>query len=63
MILCLCNALSDKQVTEAVEKGAAKPREVYAHCACKAQCGTCTRLILNMIRDLAAPPAAQSRAS
>jgi bacterioferritin-associated ferredoxin len=63
MILCLCNALSDKQVTEAVEKGAAKPREVYAHCACKAQCGTCTRMILNMIRDLAAPPAAQSRAS
>jgi bacterioferritin-associated ferredoxin len=63
MILCLCNALSDKQVTEAVEKGAAKPREVYAHCACKAQCGTCTRLILTMIRDLAAPPAAQSRAS
>jgi bacterioferritin-associated ferredoxin len=62
MILCLCNALSDKQVTEAVEKGASKPRDVYAHCACKAQCGTCTRMILSMIRDLAAP-AAQSQAS
>jgi bacterioferritin-associated ferredoxin len=64
MILCLCNALSDKQLADAVAQGARKPREVYAHCACKAQCGTCTRAILGMIRDLASTgTAAQSQAS
>ena len=64
MILCLCNALSDKQLADAVAQGARRPRDVYAHCACKAQCGTCTRIILGMIRDLAsAGSAAQTQAS
>jgi bacterioferritin-associated ferredoxin len=51
MIICLCNALSDRQLADAVEKGAHRPREVYAACNCQAQCGTCTRTILTMIRD------------
>ena len=64
MILCLCNALSDAQLADAVAKGARKPRDVYAHCACKAQCGTCTRMILGMIRDIATNgTVAQSQAS
>jgi bacterioferritin-associated ferredoxin len=52
MIICLCNALTDRQLEQAVEQGARKPRDVYAACACKAQCGTCTRMILGMIRDV-----------
>ncbi|MDB5375403.1 MAG: (2Fe-2S)-binding protein [Belnapia sp.] len=64
MILCLCNALSDAQLAEAVAQGARRPRDVYAHCACKAQCGTCARAILSMIRDLGSSgPATQSQAS
>lgn len=51
MIVCLCNALTEAQLGEAVAQGASRPREVYAACDCKAQCGTCTRLILAMIRD------------
>ena len=58
MILCLCNALTDTQLADAVAKGACRPREVYAACDCKAQCGSCTRTILGMIRDLASPAAA-----
>ena len=53
MILCLCNALTDAQLSEVIAKGACRPRDVYAACSCKAQCGTCTRMILGMIRDLA----------
>lgn len=51
MIVCLCNALTDQQLTEAVAQGATRPRDVYAACDCKAQCGTCTRMILSMIRE------------
>jgi bacterioferritin-associated ferredoxin len=51
VIVCLCNALTDTQLSEAVAQGASRPREVYAACDCKAQCGTCTRMILSMIRE------------
>lgn len=58
MILCLCNALTDKQLADAVAKGACRPRDVYAACDCKAQCGTCTRAILRMIREPVLAPTA-----
>ena len=51
MIVCLCNALTDTQLCDAVARGSCRPREVYAACGCKAQCGTCTRAILAMIRE------------
>jgi len=60
MIVCLCNALSDRQLTEAVTKGARRPADVYAKCACKAQCGTCTRTILALLRELAGGGAAET---
>jgi bacterioferritin-associated ferredoxin len=49
--VCLCNALTDSHVGEALCGGARRPREVYDHCGCRAQCGGCTRTILGMIRD------------
>jgi bacterioferritin-associated ferredoxin len=52
MIVCLCNALSDAQLSDAVCKGARRPRDVYAACDCKAQCGGCTRTILSLIREM-----------
>ncbi|MCO6415528.1 (2Fe-2S)-binding protein [Siccirubricoccus sp. KC 17139] len=58
MIVCLCNALTDRQLEQAVAQGARRPREVYAACDCKAQCGTCTRMVLGMIRDAVLQPAA-----
>ena len=56
MYLCLCNALTDTDVRHAVQEGACRPREVYAACGCRAQCGGCTRTILGMVRDR--PPTA-----
>jgi bacterioferritin-associated ferredoxin len=54
VIVCLCNALTDTQLCDAVAKGSCRPREVYAACGGKAQCGACTRTILAMIREGAA---------
>jgi len=51
MYVCLCNALTEMEVRRAVQEGACRPREVYAACGCRAQCGGCTRTILGAIRD------------
>jgi bacterioferritin-associated ferredoxin len=57
MYVCLCHALSDARIGHAVRAGADRPRDVYAACGCRAQCGGCTRTILGIIRDAAAMPA------
>lgn len=51
MYICLCNALTDKQVVAAVAAGADRPRDVYAACGCQPQCGRCTRTILDLVRE------------
>ena len=59
MYLCLCNAISDAQVEQAVRDGASRPREIYARCGGQAQCGRCAATILGAMRSLsAAAPAA-----
>lgn len=57
MIVCLCNALTDTQLAEAIAQGARRPKDVYCACGAAAQCGGCTRTVLAMIRDAAATPA------
>ena len=61
MYVCLCNALSDAQVAQAVRDGARRPRDVYAACGCRAQCGGCTKTILGAIRDGTTPDLAGHR--
>jgi bacterioferritin-associated ferredoxin len=50
MVLCLCNGLSERQVAHCIREGATRPREIYAACGGRAQCGTCTRHLLDLIR-------------
>ncbi|UFN51057.1 (2Fe-2S)-binding protein [Roseomonas sp. OT10] len=50
MYVCLCNGLTDRHVRDAVASGAERPCEVYSRCGCKAQCGTCVRMILSHLR-------------
>lgn len=54
MYLCLCNGLSDIQIADAIRQGARRPRDVYARCGCRAQCGRCTASILGILRGAAA---------
>ena len=53
MYVCLCNALSDAQIGDAIRGGAHRPRDVYAACGCRAQCGGCTKTVLGLIRNTA----------
>ncbi|GAA0572409.1 hypothetical protein GCM10009416_08830 [Craurococcus roseus] len=54
MYICLCNALTDKQVRQAVADGACRPRDIYGACGCRAQCSSCARAMVAAIRDAAA---------
>jgi len=51
MYICLCNGITDDQVRQVAADGAARPREVYSACGCRAQCGRCTRTILTILRE------------
>jgi bacterioferritin-associated ferredoxin len=51
MYVCLCNAITDRQVREAVNNGANRPREIYGACGCVAQCGTCATLMRRMLDE------------
>ncbi len=62
MYICLCNALTDRHIEQAVASGASRPREVYAACACRAQCRNCASTILNIIRDTLATPSEPAEA-
>jgi bacterioferritin-associated ferredoxin len=51
--ICLCNALTDHHVREAVQAGASRPSEVYDACGCVVQCGTCARAVRRIVDDAA----------
>ncbi|MGD0433190.1 MAG: (2Fe-2S)-binding protein [Acetobacteraceae bacterium] len=49
--ICLCNALTDRQVKQAAAAaGTTKSSEVYAACGCRAQCGQCARSLVALLR-------------
>ena len=52
MYICLCNALTEHDVRRAAAEGARRPREVYDSCNTRAQCGSCTAMILCALRSL-----------
>ncbi|MCK8786302.1 (2Fe-2S)-binding protein [Roseomonas sp. NAR14] len=54
MYVCLCNALNERRLWQAIGDGAVRPGEVYALCGCRAQCGRCTAAILDLLRSEAA---------
>ncbi len=59
MYVCLCNALTDRQVKAAAEAAnTTRPSEIYAACGCRAQCGNCIKRLLQLMR--AEEPAASS---
>ena len=51
MYICVCNAITDKQVRAATEAGAVSWREVHAHHGHIPQCGKCEYEILYQIRQ------------
>lgn len=51
MYVCLCNALTDRQVRDAVVAGATRPSEVYGACGCAVQCGSCARTMRRIMDE------------
>jgi bacterioferritin-associated ferredoxin len=52
MYVCLCNALTDRQVKQAAATaGTTKPSSVYAACGCRAQCGQCAKALVALLRS------------
>lgn len=56
MYICLCNALTDRQLRRAAEAGATRPADAYAACGCRAQCGSCVKAVLGLLRDASPVP-------
>jgi bacterioferritin-associated ferredoxin len=51
MYVCICNALTDTQIRNAIAGGAQRPKDVYTACNCAAQCGCCTGTMLSILRE------------
>ncbi|MCC2605959.1 (2Fe-2S)-binding protein [Planctobacterium marinum] len=50
MYVCLCNAITDKDIKQAVtEQGVGNIRDLRAHMAIANQCGKCTQLTQQII--------------
>lgn len=50
MVVCVCNAIREREVRDAVRKGAACPRSAYASLGKRLRCGQC----LPFARDIVA---------
>lgn len=51
MYVCVCLAVNDKEVREAIEGGATTRHEVTRTCGAGGDCGACHGMIENMIED------------
>ena len=49
MFICICNAISDREVKEAVEAGAVIWTDVHEHNGCEPNCGKCECDIVDFI--------------
>ena len=49
--ICNCNGIRERDVARAIEAGAARPRDVFAHNGCQAQCAKCVCEMREMIQE------------
>jgi bacterioferritin-associated ferredoxin len=51
MYVCLCNALTDRDVRAKTVGGVGSVAMVYRACGCQPQCGKCAPVMLQMLRE------------
>ena len=56
MYLCICNAIRESDVRDAVEGGAASAAEYFRATGVRPQCGRCVRDVQTTIESIANPP-------
>ncbi|MCS6920647.1 MAG: (2Fe-2S)-binding protein [Elioraea sp.] len=49
MLICLCNALSDRAIRAAAEEGATCCKGVWERCGCRPDCGQCGAAIREIL--------------
>ena len=49
--ICNCNGIRERDVSRAIEAGAQRPRDVFAHNGCQAQCAKCVCEMREMIQE------------
>ena len=62
MYICICNALTDKQVESAITSGCRRPNDIYSQCGTKPQCGRCAERMLELLEATDIQPAAPAHA-
>jgi bacterioferritin-associated ferredoxin len=61
MFICVCHAISDREVRSAIEGGATTREEVTRSCRAGGDCGACHQTIEEMIEDHVVPASALVR--
>lgn len=51
MYVCLCNALTDRQLRQHLERGVRSVSMLYRACGTEPQCGKCVLLVRQMHRE------------
>ena len=51
MYVCLCNALTDRDLRLQMGDGAPSVAMVYRACGCQPQCGKCVPMVRQMLRE------------
>jgi len=49
MYVCLCNALTGRQIVQALTTGARSSSSVYRSLGCRPQCGKCVPTVRQMV--------------
>jgi len=60
MLLCSCQAVSDRTIRAAIASGARTPQEIAAKCGAGARCGGCWPALQELVRE--SEPEPRSRA-
>ncbi len=58
MIVCICNALNDKKLSEAAGTDACSVQEVFRRCGERPQCGKCLSHVAEIIEQNCKPETA-----
>ncbi|MEO3434924.1 (2Fe-2S)-binding protein [Inquilinus sp. CAU 1745] len=51
MYICICNALTDRQIRTVMGEGEVSAGKVYARLGCAPQCGKCVSQVRDMVRE------------
>ncbi len=51
MYICLCNNLTSKKVSYAIQKGISSSKNIYSFYNCKPKCGKCIEFMNDIVEE------------